>query len=92
MQPAGYAQELQSAGGLELVSFTAGPNAGLKPGALYFVRAIVSNKGASEEVAKLVCKFSEYPTEETTFEIRLRAGESRTYELPLLVPKKLEKK
>jgi hypothetical protein len=90
MPPACYSQEPKSAGGLELVSFTAGPNAGLRPGALYFVRANVSNKGTSEETAKLVCKFSENPTEETTFEVRLGAGESRIFELPLLVPKKLE--
>jgi hypothetical protein len=89
MLPTGYSQEPKSAGVLELVSFAAGPNAGLRPGALYFVRANVSNKGASGETAKLVCKFSENPTEETTFEIRLGAGESRIFELPLLVPKKL---
>lgn len=86
-----YSQERKLSEGLELVSVAAGPNTGLRPGTLYFVRAKMFNNGPSEKVAMLVCKFSEYPAEETSYEVRLAAGESQTYELPLLVPKKLER-
>lgn len=83
----GFTQEPRYSQGLELVSAVSGPNAGLRPGSLYFVRASVLNRGAKEETATLVCKFTAFPSDETAYEIRLEAGESRTYELPLLVPR-----
>lgn len=82
-------QESRDLGGLELGPVSAGPNAGVRPGSPYFVRVRVSNTSAIQKSGKIVCKFSEYPSEETAYAVQLAAGQSRIFELPLLVPKKL---